>query len=90
MNCARRVGMLAAVVTVLAGCSLEPVKSGGRCQRSTQCDPGLGCVEGKCSKDLAAIAETNTIPMFGAGAGGGAAGAGGQTAGAGGGGTGGG
>jgi len=55
-------------------CSLETSKNGGVCQRSTQCEPGLGCVHGKCSKDLSAIAATNTVPMFGGGKGGAAAG----------------
>jgi hypothetical protein len=59
-------------------CSLESIKSGGACQRSTQCEPGLGCVQGKCSKDLSAIAATNTVPMLGGGMGGAAAGGGGM------------
>jgi hypothetical protein len=56
------------------GCSLASSKSGAACQRSTQCEPGLGCVQGKCSKDLSAIAATNTVPMLGGGMGGAAAG----------------
>lgn len=50
---------------LLAGCSLSTVKAGGVCQRSTQCQPGLACVSGKCSKDLSSIAATNTVPMLG-------------------------
>ena len=65
----------------LPACSLEPVKSGGACMRSTQCEPGLGCVQSKCSKDLSAIAATNTVPMLGGGTGG-AGGAAGQAGGA--------
>jgi hypothetical protein len=68
-------------VALLAGCSLSTVKSGGACQRSTQCQPGLACVSGKCSKDLSSIAATNTVPMLGESAGsvaGSAAGSGGE------------
>ncbi len=60
--------------TLLAGCSLSTVRAGGACQRSTQCQPGLACVSGKCSKDLSSIAATNTVPMLGASAGAGGAG----------------
>jgi hypothetical protein len=56
-------------IGLLAGCSLSTVKSGGACQRSTQCLPGLACVSGKCSKDLSSIAATNTVPMLGESAG---------------------
>jgi hypothetical protein len=53
-------------LALLAGCSLSTtVESGGACQRSTQCRPGLACVSGKCSKDLRSIAATNTVPMLG-------------------------
>ena len=52
-----------------AACSLEPVKSGGACQRSTQCAAGLACVAGKCGKDLSSIAAHNTVPMLGNSAG---------------------
>ena len=52
-----------------AGCSLEHAKAGERCERSTQCEPGLGCVSGRCSKDLSSIAATNVVPMLGGSAG---------------------
>jgi hypothetical protein len=52
---------------VLTGCSLPTSKSGQACQRSTQCEAGLACVSGKCSKDLSSIAAKNSVPMLGAG-----------------------
>jgi hypothetical protein len=53
-----------------SSCSLETVKAGGACQRSTQCAEGLACVNGRCSQDLSSIAATNTVPMYGGGSGG--------------------
>src|ERR1700761_4193863 len=76
--------LLLTLLGICAGCSLETKKLGGTCQRSTQCVPGLACVQGKCSKDLSRIAAMNTVPMLGAGSGGaraggaGGAGAGGE------------
>jgi hypothetical protein len=70
---------LALLVAAGSSCSLATSKSGAACQRSTQCEPGLGCVQGKCSKDLSAIAATNTVPMLGGGMGGAAAGTGGMS-----------
>ena len=69
-----------ACLCLLVGCSLEQGKSGDRCQRSTQCAPGLACVSGKCGKDLSSIAATNTVPMLrgSAGAAGSATGTGGH------------
>jgi hypothetical protein len=58
------------LVFVLAGCTLEVAKAGEACRRSTQCEAGLGCVRGKCSKDLGPIASESTVPDLGQGAGG--------------------
>jgi hypothetical protein len=46
------------------GCSLEQGKRGGICVRTTQCAAGLACVEGRCSRDLEAIADESTSPIF--------------------------
>ena len=55
-------------------CSLEPVVSGQRCTRSTQCKAGLACVypsgdgtaaEGHCSADLTSLYDPNQVPMLG-------------------------
>jgi hypothetical protein len=54
----------------LAGCSLETAKAGATCRRSTECQAGLGCVRGKCSKDLGPIASESTVPDLGQGEGG--------------------
>ena len=54
----------------LVGCTLETGKAGDSCRRSTQCEPGLGCVRGKCSKDLGPIASESTVPDLGSGDGG--------------------
>ena len=63
-----------AAVCALAGCTLQVGHAGDACKRSTQCQTGLGCVEGKCSKDLGPIADESTVPdlMLGMGAGAGA------------------
>jgi len=68
---------------LFVGCSLELAERGQKCQRTAQCALGLACVAGRCTKDLRAIAEQNTVPNLNAGTGGNAAGA--QSAGAGGG-----
>ena len=52
----------------LVGCTLETAKAGASCRRSTQCEPGLACVRGKCSKDLGPIASESTVPDLGEGA----------------------
>jgi hypothetical protein len=49
----------------LTGCSLEAAKAGGTCRRSTECQAGLACVRGKCSKDLGPIASESTVPDLG-------------------------
>lgn len=54
----------------LTGCELETAKAGGSCRRSTQCEPGLACVRGKCTKDLGPIASESTVPDLGQGEGG--------------------
>ena len=54
----------------LVGCTLETAKAGASCRRSTQCEPGLACVRGKCSKDLGPIASESTVPDLGMGEGG--------------------
>ena len=59
---------LACCVLMMPACSLASGRAGASCERSTQCQPGLGCVSGKCGKDLSAIAAKNTVPMLGAGA----------------------
>ena len=54
----------------LASCSLQTKGRGEPCQRTAQCSLGLACVEGRCTKDLRAVAEENTVPDLSAGAGG--------------------
>jgi hypothetical protein len=54
----------------LTGCSTETAKAGASCRRSTQCEAGLACVRGKCSKDLGPIASESTVPDLGLGEGG--------------------
>jgi hypothetical protein len=72
-----------AALCALYGCKLEASHAGDSCKRSTQCDPGLVCVRGKCSKDLKPIASESSVPDLGVGMGEGAmaAGAGGAAAG---------
>jgi hypothetical protein len=54
-------------VCALWGCSLEVGRAGASCKRSTQCESGLACVRGKCSKDLGPIADESTVPNLGTG-----------------------
>lgn len=56
-----------AALCALYGCKLEPSHAGETCKRSTQCDPGLVCVRGKCTKDLKPIASESTVPDLGMG-----------------------
>ena len=44
------------------GCSLDQAKAGESCRRSTECEPGLGCVRNRCSRDLGPIADESTVP----------------------------
>src|SRR5262245_3660401 len=57
-------------LVIAASCSTETAKAGANCRRSTQCEAGLACGRGKCSKDLGPIAEESTVPDLGLGAGG--------------------
>lgn len=59
--------LFAAALCLIAGCSLEEARAGDSCRRSTECQPGLACVQGKCSKDLGPIAEQSTVPDLGGG-----------------------
>jgi hypothetical protein len=52
-------------LTALGSCSLEEARAGDRCARSTECADGLGCVRGRCSRDLGPIADENTVPELG-------------------------
>jgi hypothetical protein len=61
--------LVLSAVCALWGCTLETGRAGETCKRSSQCQPGLGCVRGKCSKDLGPIAKESTVPMLGAGSG---------------------
>jgi hypothetical protein len=56
-------------VCAFSGCSLEVGRAGATCKRSTQCESGLACVRGKCSKDLGPIADESTVPDLGMGMG---------------------
>jgi hypothetical protein len=67
----------------LAACSYETRQRGQSCQRTAQCALGLGCVAGRCTTNLAPVAEGNTVPSLGAGTGGAAAGESGNAGGAG-------
>jgi hypothetical protein len=58
------------VCLLLGSCSLETRKRGQSCQRTAQCALGLACVAARCTTDLSSIAEQNTVPNLGAGAGG--------------------
>jgi hypothetical protein len=49
------------------GCTLDSGRAGESCKRSSQCQAGLGCVRGKCSKDLGPIANESTVPVLGGG-----------------------
>lgn len=53
----------------LSSCKLESSRAGESCKRTTQCEAGLACVRGKCSKDLKAIAGESTVPDLGMGMG---------------------
>lgn len=57
--------VVAAAVCMLVGCALEEKRAGETCKRSTECAAGLGCVRGKCSKDLGPIADESTVPDLG-------------------------
>jgi hypothetical protein len=61
--------LVLSAVWALSGCTLAAGRAGETCQRSSQCEAGLGCVRGKCSKDLGPIAKTSTVPSLGAGSG---------------------
>ena len=58
-----------AAMCVLSGCKLESSHAGESCKRTTQCEAGLACVRGKCSKDLKPIASESTVPDLGMGMG---------------------
>lgn len=66
--------LLVVAVSALWGCALESSHAGQSCKRSTQCQAGLACVRGKCSKDLGPIADQSTVPDLGLGMGGAIAG----------------
>ena len=59
--------LVLAAVCMLVGCELEVKRAGETCKRSTECAAGLGCVRGKCSKDLGPIADESTVPDLGMG-----------------------
>jgi hypothetical protein len=63
-------GIVLLLLFALASCSLSEAKAGASCHRSTQCQAGLACVQGKCSKDLGPIASESTVPDLGLGEGG--------------------
>ncbi|HET6332589.1 MAG TPA: hypothetical protein VFG30_05220 [Polyangiales bacterium] len=54
--------LLVAALCALWGCTLESSRAGQSCKRSTQCQAGLACIRGKCSKDLGPIADESTVP----------------------------
>ena len=54
---------------LVAACSLETKGRGEKCQRTAQCALGLACVAARCTTDLRAVAEQNTVPNLNAGAG---------------------
>jgi hypothetical protein len=54
--------LLVAALCALWGCTLESSRAGQSCKRSTQCQAGLACIHGKCSKDLGPIADESTVP----------------------------
>ena len=57
--------LVLSAVCALWGCTLESGRAGETCKRSSQCQAGLGCVRGKCSKDLGPIADESTVPVLG-------------------------
>jgi hypothetical protein len=59
--------LVLSTLCALWGCTLETGSAGETCKRSSQCQAGLGCVRGKCSKDLRPIADESTVPDLGAG-----------------------
>lgn len=60
-------GLLLACGGATVGCALSPqnVAAGGRCLRSTQCNPGLVCAGGVCTADLDGFG--GTVPVIDAG-----------------------
>jgi len=56
--------LMLATLWALVGCSLEVGRAGASCRRSSQCQAGLGCVRGKCSRDLRPIADKSTVPSL--------------------------
>jgi hypothetical protein len=56
--------MVAVALIALAGCNRDAVGSGDSCTRSSECEKGLACVEGKCSSNLNGIANAGTVPML--------------------------
>jgi hypothetical protein len=54
--------LLLAAVCLQCGCTLESSHAGQTCKRTTQCQAGLACVRGKCTKDLGPIADESTVP----------------------------
>jgi hypothetical protein len=61
--------LVLSAVCALWGCTLDSGRAGESCKRSSQCQAGLGCVRGKCSKDLGPIADESTVPDLGGGMG---------------------
>jgi len=48
-----RIGAAVAIATAFAGCGYPTnVASGGACERTVQCAPGLVCSQGHCTNDL--------------------------------------
>jgi hypothetical protein len=52
-----------------AGCSLPEGKRGAACERSTQCQDGLVCIERRCTTNLAPVARQSVVPELATAAG---------------------
>ncbi|MCB9596172.1 MAG: hypothetical protein H6719_25845 [Sandaracinaceae bacterium] len=63
----RRALAIVAVAAALAGCEAAPLQpNGGSCVRASECQPGLGCVLGRCTNDLSGL-EGGVVPSMDAG-----------------------
>lgn len=54
----------------IGGCANAEMNAqeGEACIRLSQCAPGLACVQGMCTTDLAALAEAGMVPILDSGA----------------------
>ena len=58
-----RHAVVALVLVCTAACNRDALGSGDACVRSSECRPGLVCVEGACGTNLAGVSNPGIVPM---------------------------